>query len=242
MENPPSDRRSLKVKGDEVPFPLDSEDRLSLKLAEKARRNIRHAFHQQKLVTLPGVQSLSIATRYIEGGRERFVEFVQMAVLNRMEVAQQWWAVYADLLPNERRKVSFDDVCAAAGIKPSELMSVVVSTAMEFGQDVGNLVAATMHPKVTAQLAKSAERISGEYADVAHRDRMAFLQSQRFLPTPKGTTVHVNASANAQAAAAAQSEPSVPGFADDMAALAPVRQGIHREILEGAVTPDSEDE
>lgn len=173
--------------------------------------------------------------RYMEGGRDRFVEFVQMAHLNDMPNATNWLSVYAKLLPTERKIVSFDDVCAAAGVQPKNLMAEVVSSAMEIGQDVGNLIAASTHPAVVAQLAKSAQRIDGKHAEVSHKDRIAFLQSSasRFLPVSKsGSTVNVNtsASAAAAAAAAASEEPSVPSFAQDMERLAPVRQQVQREL------------
>jgi len=170
--------------------------------------------------------------RYIDGGRDRFIEFVQMAVLNGSDVAERWMFVYADLLPSERKVVNFDDVCAGSGVAPKDLMAVVVSTAMEFGQDVANLVAAAIQGAVVQKMGESAMRITGKYVDVSQRDRIALLQSAsvRFLPVPKGTVVHVTASANSQAAAAASAEPSVPTFAEDMAQLVPARQQVQRDI------------
>lgn len=162
------------------------------------------------LPTLPGVQSLSIATRYIEGGRERFIEMVQLAVLNKNPHAQQWFMVYADLTPNERIRVSYDDVCAASGVMPSELMAAVVSNAMTFGVDVGNMVAALTHPQVVAAGARAAKETAGI------EDRKMLFQHHGFIPSPKGTQISIHASANAQAAAAASKDPTVPSFADDL--------------------------
>lgn len=227
-------RRGGPHQPDAIPFEISKPDALRLKLREHLRQTNRMGAVQ--LPSLPGIQSLSIATRYIEGGRKRFLEFMQLAVLNEMPHAIKWWAVFADLLPGERTRVSYDDVCAAAGVQPSALMSEVVSCAMEYTVDVGNLVAASLHPHVVKAAGTSAKRIDGEHAQVALEDRRMLFQHQNFIPIPKGASVHVhaNATANAQAAAAATAEPSVPSFADDMQALGPSRQRVQQQLIEGS--------
>lgn len=229
---------------DPLPFDLKKQDEIRLKLRDVVRRvrpDTAGALPKD-LPTIPGVQSLSIATRYIDGGRQRFIEFVQMAMLNRLPACEKFWLVYADLLPGERMVVSYDDVCAAAGVRPSELMAEVVSTGMEFGTDVGNLAAAALHPAIVHQTGKSAKRIAGQYADIAMKDRHAMLQARGFLPVPKGAQVHVHASAsaNAQAAAAASADPSVPSFAENMAALTHPRAAVQQQLIE-ATALDPED-
>lgn len=220
---------------DAPPFETSASDSLRLKLREIGRRIFNgNSTMPANLPTIPGVQSLSIATRYIDGGRTRFVEYVQFAMLNHREHSTRWWMVYADLLPAERHRVSYDDVCAAAGVAPAALMSEVVSVAMEFGNDVGNLVAAAVHPAIVHQAGKSAKRIGGQHAQIGLEDRKMMLQHQGFAPVPKGASIHVHASATAQAAAAASADPSVPGFADDMAALARPRQGVQRQLTEAS--------
>ena len=194
-------------------FPLNREDTLLAQVRNGST---------SRLPTIPGVQSLAMAMRYLPGGRNSFIEYVQMAALNGSEDAKRWLTVYTSLAPSMQPRVSFDDVCAGSGVYPKNLMAVVVSTAMEFGQDVSNLVAAAVQGSVVDAMGKSALRTTGKYADIAQKDRVAFLSSSvaRFLPT-RGTTVNVSASASAQAASASAAEPSVPSFADDMASLAP---------------------
>lgn len=188
--------------------------------AENARLALREVTRKldrtapTTLVTLAGVQPISAMSRFIDGGRERFIELVQVAVLNNEPVAVQWWEVYRELPSYPRSIISFDDVCAASGVSPRDLMLIVISTAMDFGQDVGNLVAAVTHPKVVSKMAESAQRIDGDFADIALKDRHAFLQARGFLPTAKGATINVHASASAQAASAAAQEPSVPSFTE----------------------------
>ncbi len=191
-----------------------------------------------KLPSLPGVSALSIATRYIDGGRDRFIEYVQMAVLDGIAEATAFWVVFADLLPGERVRVSLDDVCAAAGVSPSALMGKIVSVAMQAGTDVGNLVAASMQPAIVHQAGRSAKRIGGAFAGVAQRDREMLFQHSNFIPLPRGQQIHVHASSNATAVAASNAvaaDPSVPSFADTMAALRAPRNAVQSKLIEAHV-------
>lgn len=224
--------RYTKYDPDRPVLPMTRTERVRVRLRDKLRTRLMKSTGDPgltRLPTLPGVSSLSIATRYLPGGRERFVEYVQFAAVNDHEIAKQWIFVYDDLLPSERQIVSFDDVCLAAGVKATELMALVVSTAMEYGIDVGNLVAAAGHPEVVAKAVESASRIAGKGAMIGLRDREMLFQHHNFVPTGRGSgpivQVNQHASANAQAAAVADADPSVPSFAHTMHALraAPAR-------------------
>lgn len=201
-----------------VPVKITNEEHARLALREVQRK--LHKTAPTTLVTLPGVQPFSAMTRFVDGGRAHVIETLQTAVLNNDPVACQWWEVYRELPSYPRSIVSFDDVCAASGVSPQQLILVLVSTEMDFGRDVGNYVAAAMHPKVISRLAESASRIDGDHADIALKDRHAFLMARGFLPTPKGATVNIHASASAQAASAAAQEPSVPSFTETIDATA----------------------
>lgn len=202
-----------------TPVDLTNEERARLALREVERKLSKNEA-PTRLVTLPGVQPFSAMTRMVDGGRDRIVDLIQLAVLNNEPTACQWWEVYRELPSYPRSIISFDDVCAASGVQPKQLLIAIISTATDFGQDVGNLVAAITHPKVVAKLAESATRIDGDYADIALKDRHAFLQARGFLPTPKGATINIHASASAQAASAAAQEPSVPSFTETIDATA----------------------
>lgn len=209
-------------------------DPLRLKLREiQSRAVLSSEISDHDLPTLPGFDSISLACRYLPSdgdltGRDRFVIFVQRAALDGEEAAVKWWLVYADLTVSERQRVSFDDVTVAAGVKPSILMATVVRVAMEHGQEVAELVAASTHPEIVAQTIASAKRIDGDYAEIGYKDRLLLLQHARFAAMPKGMSVHVhaNASANANAAAASAVNPSVPSFMDDVDALRATRQHL----------------
>lgn len=186
---------------------------------------------------MPGISALSIATRYIEGGRERFYEFVQMAALDGVAEAQAFLVVLGDLTPIERERVSLDDVCAACGVSPSALVGKVVSVAMQHAIDVGNFVAATMHPSIVHQAGRSAKRIGGSHAGIAQRDREMIFQHHGFVPMPRGQSIHINATAASSATAAAASQasavdPSVPSFADTMSALRAPRAAVQQKLIE----------
>ena len=215
----------------DAPFEVSSLDAARLKLRDRRRRMLgaNDPDAPTDLVTLPGVHGFDLAIRYIDGGRDTVVGFIQLAMLEGNVVAQLWWAAYADLTPYERKICSFDDVCAASGVKPSSLMAAIVTTAMDAGRDAANLIAASTLPEVVSQMAKSGKLIDGQFAELSQKDRHAFLQGQGFLPTAKGTAIHVHASANAQAAAAVAADPSVPAFSATMASVGDVRRQV-REI------------
>lgn len=198
------------------------EDKLRVKLQQlltAMSKSAEDGANARKLRTLPGVSALSVMTRYIDGGRARFIEFVQLAMLNGNEPCSRWLLVFADLTPAERAQVSYDDVCEASGTRPAEIVGAITSAAVQFGMDVGNFVAAATHPQVVNAAVKYAKRSGGG------RDREMLFQHSGFIPVPKNaipsTVVNVNASAtaSAQAAAQAQSASGVPSFADDLRAV-----------------------
>lgn len=205
-----------------APFALTTAGSAKLKLREKADGRARRDTFA--LPSLPGINALSMAIRYLPGGRKAFLEYVKLAVMNGDEHAAAWWAVYADLPKTQRERASFDDVCAGSGVKPSTLLAAVVGHGIEASTDMGNLIAAALHPAVIQAAGKSALRIGGEHAEIALKDRTQLLQARGFLPAPRGTSININAhaNANAQAASAASADPSMPRFADDIEELAPV--------------------
>lgn len=196
--------------------------------AERANRDVLANGEQS---SKPGVHVLGHALRFVRQGRQTFLDYIQRAFRNGDPDAKAWWSIYADLSPAQQGRVDFDDICEAAGVAPDRIMSVVVSQAMRLGTDVGDLVAATMHPRLVDRTVKSAMRIGGDYAAVAQKDREFLFQHQRFIPTPRGTTVTVHASA--QAAAAAANVPSVPSFAESVTGASQAQHDVQRDIIEG---------
>ncbi len=215
---------------------MNAGSRAKIKLSKIRQEREKREGQQRKtaaeLMKSPGINALSFAVRYIPGGRKRVLEFVKLAAMNGDANAKKWWLVYADLPKTQAAKCNFDDVCFAAGVKPSALLAAMVGHGMEAAIDVGNLVAAAFHPGVVAAAGKSALRIDGEFASVAAEDRKNLLQAKGFLPVPKGASIHVhaNANANAAAAAAAHADPSVPSFSADMQSLLKPRTDVQERL------------
>lgn len=187
------------------------------------------------LQTVKGIQPLSEATKYI--GRQKFLESVYLAALNKDATAVAFWKAWEDLTEYEQRHMPFDEVALIAGVHAHELMSAAVSAAMVLGARASEMVYASMQPKVVRQMMKSATRIGGKHAQVAMLDRHKALQHGMapFLPAPHGQTINVNASskadAKAAAAAKASNDPSVPDFLDDMDDLDAPKQVVQRRLL-----------
>lgn len=188
----------------------------------------------------PGKGAVEQACRALHGKRDAVLEFIVFGLNNQESVFQKFWSVWGVLTKSDRLIVSLDDVCAAAGLMPSEFMSSLVKVAMQHNADISELTAASFEPRIIRQMAKSALRIGGEYVEVAQRDRMAMMQQKRHIPIPRNAAVQVNvkATANAAAAAAATNEPSVPDFLDDMESLQASKDTIQRALIGDVVETD----
>lgn len=182
---------------------------------------------------------LAQTIRFVPGGRETFIALVQRGARNGDKEALAWWGVYQDLMPVDQKHVELDLVCEASGVSPDRLMAVVVSTAMRAGADAAELVAATTYPSVVRQTVKSALRIGGDHADIAQKDRELLLQHHKFIASPKaGGSVFVNAQANANAAAKASTEPSVPSFAQTLNQAMGAHKDVQGEIIDATPSED----
>jgi hypothetical protein len=187
-----------------------------------------------------GVHSLSMMVRYFNGGRQRLLEVIALAVQSGDPLAEKWWAIFSRLKQTQQRTVSIDDVCLSAGIDPAKFLGAIVEQNYRCGEDVTSLVEASFRPEMVHNLARSGLRyesteedpLSDEELRVAQKDRHLFLQHSKFLPIPRNATITVTASAGASAlaASAASAEPSVPSFADDMRSLEEPKEAIQREL------------
>lgn len=213
-----------------LPFPLTKKEQ-SIR-ALRTKRDGQQERTTQDLPTMPSINALSFTIRYLPGGRVRFLEFVKLAAMNGDVAADAWWKVFSDLSPTQRDRCNFDDVCTASGVKPSALLAGIVGHGMEAATDMGNLVAAALHPEVIAKAGESALRIDGPHAEVAQVDRIHLLQARGFLPIPKGAQTHLHVTANAQAAASSVTDPSVPKFASDMSFLDQSQRAVQHQLAE----------
>ena len=167
--------------------------------------------------------SLSMAVRFMDGGRAQFLAFVELAAYDKCEDAAKFLQCYQDLRVVDRDKTSLDLLCASAGVSPVQLLKAIVGVAFDASVETANLVAAAAHPRVVETAVRSAKRINSE---IGYRDRENLLKHAGFLPTPKGAVINVNATAQAAAAAG----PSVPSFLGDATAAAGPRRAIQQQI------------
>ena len=187
----------------------------------------------------PGKGAIAQAIRSPNVGRGRCVSYIQLAAQSGSIDAQKWMTAYRSLKPYEQKLVAFEDICLATGVKASVLMGLMVSAATAHGMETSNLLAATLQPRVVQALATSAVRTTGVYAEIAQKDRFAFLQNRGMLPMPRG--VQINVSANANAAAKASENPSVPTFFEDMRSLEAAKEGVQKQLGEGEGKPSHGD-
>lgn len=171
-----------------------------------------------------------MAIRQMDGGRTRFLQFVQLAAEDGDEDAKKFLVVFSELKAQEKVKASLDLVCLAADVSRVSLLKTIVGVAFEHYSDLANLVAAAAHPAIVETTVRSAKRLKSQ---IGLRDRQALLTHAGFLPTPKGAVINVNANATATSAAAAgaSAEPSVPRFLDDVNAASTPRDTIQRQLI-----------
>lgn len=181
------------------------------------------------LRTPPSMQPLAQVIRFVPGGRDAFVGYIQRAARNGDPDAKKFWDVYVDLRPLTQQRIDLDAVAEAAGVPPDTLVAVAVSTVMRLGADAADLFAAATQPMVVRQTVKSAMRIGGQHARVAQKDREFVLQHHKWIPTRGTVNVSATANASSQAAAAAAAHPSVPTFAESLNSSVHAKQSVQQE-------------
>ncbi len=174
--------------------------------------------------------------RFVKGGRAQLVEWIRFAALNEDPNAIAWWHVFSELSPSEQQKVQLEWVCEAAGVRPSKLMGMVVSAAMELNQDAADFVAAQQYPDVLHQTYKSAMRTGGQHAAVAQEDRRMILEHHKFIQPAKGSGVNITTSV--QAANIAAQQPSVPAFAESLASAQLARSDAQKQLTGPVIDAD----
>lgn len=186
-------------------------------LRDKLLAHRVRATGKKTLSTIPGLQSMSMLVKDLP--REQVLQIIQLAQLDGKEAAEKWWFVFTDLNVAQRLQVNLDDICAASGVKPRDLIVAMLEAMLDNALPAHRLVAASFLPTVASTLGQSAQRLNSR---IGERDRERLLIMHGSLPAKqKGTVVQV--SANAQAAASAALDPSVPSFASDMEALSGMR-------------------
>lgn len=190
------------------------------------------------LLTPTTMQPLAQVIRFVPGGRDAFLGYIQRAARNGDPDATKFWDVFVDLRPLTQQRIDLDAVAEASGVPPDTLVAVAVSTAMRLGADAADLFAAATQPMVVRQTVKSAMRIGGQHAKIAQKDREFVLQHHKWIPTRGTVNVSATANASSQAAAAAAAHPSVPTFAESLNSSVHAKQAVQQErarVIDGEV-------
>jgi hypothetical protein len=174
-----------------------------------------------------------MATRYIDGGRDTVLSYIHLAAMNGNDSAMTWWHVFEKLNKYEQSVVSYDDVCAASGISPKNILMAIAGAGYEANCDIANLLASHLHPKIVQASARVAQ------TDAGIEDRKLMMQHQGFIPVPKGMSININASSHAQAAASAHAmssnDSSVPSFLEDVDDIGSTDRIVQGELVEAQV-------
>jgi hypothetical protein len=179
---------------------------------------------------LPPLQSfentIMLAVRYLPGGREGFLRYVDIARQAGDATAIQFFAVFHDLGVTEQRLASFDAVCLAGNIKPVELVKAIVGAIFEHNVDVGRLVAAAAQPDIVDATIRAAKRPDG------YRDREMLLTASGHLPS-RGPLVSIQNQANilAGSIATVDAAKSLPSFLADMKAVDAPKQAVQKQLI-----------
>jgi hypothetical protein len=158
------------------------------------KRQIARALKVKKamLMKMPFKGNLSFAISKIPGGKHTFLEFARMS--ENAEV-KNLVAKWDSLKIADKQKCSIDDLCNAMGMRPLDLLKEVTGIAYEYNTDLSNFIAAVAQPRVVEAGIKKAMKPDGV------DDRRMLHQHSGFIPSPKGPSITVNASAQAAAAA-----------------------------------------
>jgi len=144
----------------------------------------------------------------LPGGRDAFFEMLNLACEldpRLLPITQAW----ADIRKRDRREVSIDSLCetAAPALSIAKIAGLVVESAMSWGLNVSNLIAALNHPRVVQT------SIQRALTERGYHDRKMQLMHSGFLPAHQGSVLNVHAEAEAQVFAGAKVvTPGLPPF------------------------------
>lgn len=181
--------------------------------------------------------TLSMAIRLLSGGVNEFLKGVHLASTAKCDEALKFLATYESWQPKFGMATP-DAICARAGISPVDLIKAVVGVLYTANAELANWVAAAAHPELVERTVRSAERLNSK---IGRQDRHDLLVHAGFLPTSKGATINVHATASAQAAAAAASfngqqraagdRSPLPSFLSAVNDVSAAREQVQQQLL-----------
>lgn len=119
------------------------------------------------------------------------------------EFARQIVELYYSLPRDHRDLVPIEGYCVAAVAPPSDVLETIVRTIATVSRQRSIAIASSSHPAIVEKTVEMA------LTDEGIEDRTTIHKAVGFLPTPKGTQISVNTSANSNSAALSQANPTV---------------------------------
>jgi len=120
------------------------------------------------------------------------------------ESARRIVALYYSLPKNQREILPIEGYCLAVGVNPTDILETIVKAIASVSRQASAAIAAANHPAVVEKTVEMA------LTDEGIEDRTTLHKAVGFLPTPKGSQITVNASANAASTAQAAALPAPP--------------------------------
>ena len=130
----------------------------------------------EQLVNVPKISHI---LAYAEHGLRQVIDALRG---HDEEDAQAFIQKYDTLSPSDRKHLTIEDICIAAGVRTLDLLGSAAKALVLESQTVSSIIAATSHHKVVKKTVEMAE------TDGGHRDREMIHLATGFLPSKGGST------------------------------------------------------
>lgn len=153
---------------------------------------------QQELAAVMegGLDSLAVTVLKSDTPLQAKYKFMDLCRRSDQEAAQALVQRWDELNQDQRAIVSLDAMARSVEVRPKDVIGAVCAEAHAAGQGTAKMLLGLAQPEVIASMISAALETKGT------RDREMFLKTVGFLPAGGGG-IHVNATANAEARAAA---------------------------------------
>ena len=169
----------------------------------------------------------------IPGGIKEFMVWLRAAALRSKEY-EPFLKAFGELPVSRQNAIELEEMANSWGISPHRLLADAVEIGSEKHRTLTKLISSIAMPAVAARNANEAKKAKGI------EDRRMFMLGTGMLPSPKGSTVNVNASASAGAAAmTTEGNPSgLPDFDDNVVSFSEViRRATDVQVFAGSSEP-----
>lgn len=161
--------------------------RYSLGLAQErgdSRNDNRKAALKRLGIESP-LPSLPAVTSLLKEADQGLPQVLDALRSSQEEEAKLFLEKYDELSQHDRARLQWEEIAFAIGVDPFRLLEVAVSSLMRHCETLGNIIAATAHPRVVRKAVEVATHCSD-----AWRDRQNLLNARGFLPVQKSAVIY----------------------------------------------------